>query len=899
MKSKKNVLLSAIIVCFIFFVSVSVIYAVVTVISGKAKVMNTGNTYLDFTHYNANVSMDQSTGILSGYAFLKDLGWVAMGTTDNVSGPVTVNLTTGAVTGIAKVLNTGNTINFSASSSNVTFNSSTNQFSGYVFSTDVGWINFSDTGVILGEGGYEDVGYATAAATFNSIGIYWNPPSATSSATATMEFKESGASTWNEGYPLWYSAASNQYRGSAVHLKSGTTYDIHVKLTEIKEEATFSVTTWNENFPIAQTVYLPENSSSTLTISQSGTANGYILYTHSPGQTATIDVANAQRNDIVIDAAYVILRDVTLKGAQRDAIHIYPTSSHDVVIENNDISGWGNIKYTDTGFGEDSEAAIRANTSPNVSRVIIQRNIIHDPRPDTNSWGETRPDVASSSAGTHPTGPQAVYLYQSGGNHVIRYNTIYSTNEHRFNDCIGGGANSSDQGFPNKDTDIYGNYISHCWDNGIEAEGGNQNIRIWGNYIDETYRALANRDTRIGPLYVWRNISNKSRKYPEEQYTWSQDPHGSLSKAGGETVPEHGVFYFHNTALQPVTGQSFTGGIATGLDGPMQDTTTRNNILHTYCTSSGCDGIKLTGGATTNSFDYDLFNKNVSISGAESHGINGTPIYTSAYGFNYSNYQGNFELDNSSPGYDDGVIIANFNSHLYKGAAPDIGAQEAGMPPMQFGVNAYLSGDPYTVGYVAPTNSSSSSSNSDSSTEVQKECTSIAPDGRPDLFQIDRQGKTATLYFTPVQAGTNKYFISYGDGTRTDQYGTSFSNTESGVVKFVISDLTPGNKYSFKVSAGYDCAIGPESNIMSVSGIKNNGVRVSFYKNKTSSQRNSVPASRSVVKQVENENSVVEEPTALPIHKATPKPTTQVSVPNAGNGPESLWSKFLRFIRLR
>lgn len=123
-------------------------YAAAVSITGKAKVLNTNNSYLDFTNYNSNVTVNDGTGNFSGYAFLEDFGWVAFGTTDNSLGPVNLNLTTGAVTGKAKVLNTGNSyLDFTNYSSNVTVALATGVFSGYVFSEDAGWINFSDTGV--------------------------------------------------------------------------------------------------------------------------------------------------------------------------------------------------------------------------------------------------------------------------------------------------------------------------------------------------------------------------------------------------------------------------------------------------------------------------------------------------------------------------------------------------------------------------------------------------------------------------------------------------------------------------------------------------------------------------------------------------------------------------------
>jgi hypothetical protein len=92
-----------------------------------------------------------------------------------------------------------------------------------------------------------------------------------------------------------------------------------------------------------------------------------------------------------------------------------------------------------------------------------------------------------------------------------------------------------------------------------------------------------------------------------------------------------------------------------------------------------------------NDFDYDLYNGEVIINGSldmgsdrihERNGIRARPIY------NPRNGAGEFYLDSSSPGYDAGVRLPNFNDG-YTGGGPDMGAHEAGTAPMEFGVDAY------------------------------------------------------------------------------------------------------------------------------------------------------------------------------------------------------------------
>lgn len=58
--------------------------------------------------------------------------------------------------------------------------------------------------------------------------------------------------------------------------------------------------------------------------------------------------------------------------------------------------------------------------------VVIQRCRMHHPTWDTNSWADKHGDT------THPQGPQTVYFRQSEGNHVIRYNEVWSDKDHYF-----------------------------------------------------------------------------------------------------------------------------------------------------------------------------------------------------------------------------------------------------------------------------------------------------------------------------------------------------------------------------------------------------------------------------------------------------------------------------------
>src|SRR3954464_6400991 len=515
-----------------------------------------------------------------------------------------------------------------------------------------------------------------AAPTFESIGLYWAPGANPGAAGCQVQYRKAGDTAWKQGLALWYDSRNAECRGSLVQLAPGTSYEVQFGLPGQAFSWQLTSTTWSDpaGWPIAKVVVVPSGTQ-TVNITEGGTSNGYVLYKAADGGSI-IDVANAADYAITISAPYVIVRNFALKGARVDGVRLL-AGARDVVIEDNDISNWGSYRATLANgqqVGNDYQAAIRCESVSTLERVVIQRNRIHDPRYGANSW----------SYG-HPMGPQGITFNYCGGNNVIRYNEITGADGHYYNDGIGGSDNISATGFPNYDSDIYGNVIQNTWDDAIEAEGGNRNVRIWGNYMDQTTTGVASAVTHWGPVYIFRNVYNRSRQLSEVPP--DSDDRNNFAKSGTDRKYGDGRRYvLHNTLLQADNaGTTYPLGAGGGVAGtggdPLTNTVTRNNILHIWkAWWSSIDD----GGGRGNDLDYDLANGNITAyRGAEPHGIVGTPIYASGNGWP-SFAAGMYQLDPASPGYGTAARIANFNDGY---AAPDIGAHQSGTAAMCFGVS--------------------------------------------------------------------------------------------------------------------------------------------------------------------------------------------------------------------
>ena len=397
---------------------------------------------------------------------------------------------------------------------------------------------------------------ARAVPTFESIGLYFKPAADPGPGGCGVRVRKSGERDWREGLPLWFDRRDVECRGSLVHLSPGTLYEVAL------DEARIKVRTWDEDFPVAETVTLPRTMRQTLVISKGGRPGGYVLYKAHPEGT-TIDVEDGAASNVVIAAPFVILRGAVLRGAQRDAIDL---RASDVVIEGNDISGWGRYRATNSAgwkVGMDMDSGIRANClrdRPKIERVVIQKNRIRDPRYGANSW-----------SWGHPAGPQAISFSDCGGNHVIRRNEITSDDPKRyFNDAIGGEDNFSALGFPNRDSDISDNVIRGAWDDGIEAEGANMNVRIWGNSIERTAIGIATAATHHGPVYIFRNEHRGSRRLSEKPP--EADDRGPMIKAGdGDRYGGGRRYVFDNR------GYDVAHGISGSTKQPLTNTVSRNN----------------------------------------------------------------------------------------------------------------------------------------------------------------------------------------------------------------------------------------------------------------------------------------------------------------------------------
>ncbi len=110
-------------------------------VRGYATVLNTGEKIYFDPSYGSDVTIDNFSRQMAGYGWSEDIGWVNFGGgAPNPQGPVTAGVT-GVLSGKAAVTNTDSYISFNDSGAYVII--ANEVFSGYAWSVDLGWVDFS------------------------------------------------------------------------------------------------------------------------------------------------------------------------------------------------------------------------------------------------------------------------------------------------------------------------------------------------------------------------------------------------------------------------------------------------------------------------------------------------------------------------------------------------------------------------------------------------------------------------------------------------------------------------------------------------------------------------------------------------------------------------------------
>ena len=450
--------------------------------------------------------------------------------------------------------------------------------------------------------GFED----TATPLINSIGlvIYGQDEE----STANVKFRAEDDTYWREGLDLAWEPIYGSFAGSIVYLEANTTYHIEVTITDIYGDIVehfFQTTTKPNTPPIDpnKVYYLSEIYSGGQldleALNIEGSANGYAKII---GDGPIIEAGSDALAAVNIgNNSYVMLENLTVKGGQRYGI--FAQKAHHIWIKGCNVSEYGReavdirngVAYSSTT----NNSPINYDSGIYLERsgiAVIEECEVHSPNLGANSW-----------AVGHPKGANAlqVWAYHDSdayrGEFIVRNNRFYGAPTHRFNDVIEGRKNFERRGGFVKNSAIYGNYLAYANDDLIEIDGGQQNVLVYDNEMEQGYAGISIAPNTLGPSYIFNNYIHNLGDETGKEWT-AIKAGGLISKPAGRT------FVFEN-----IIDVERNGIAASRVDNDSTFwVTTQNNIIFTKNTGYSVgycifDKEKYLGSTSTNDL---CFNEN-------------------------------------------------------------------------------------------------------------------------------------------------------------------------------------------------------------------------------------------------------------------------------------------------
>ena len=348
--------------------------------------------------------------------------------------------------------------------------------------------------------------------TYVSCSMYWGVKGEVEGIA--LEYRVAGAKEWQTAEkPVYFDDAEN-YRGSIFNLKEDTVYEARIAVGD-KIRASGKFRTWRSDVPIARTVVLdPKTARYPIVISDHGTPNGWVRYTAMPGTVLGSDAVRDSSLIVVRNAENVIIEGITMQGGGGNRNSpVFIEKSKGVRVRNCEIFGFGSAGqpvFTEKGGGcffenssgfDDSNPGRKINWHagimlyPETEEITIERCYIHDPRGHSNAWYYS-----------HPAGMEGIFVYRANGSIVLRWNDIVGSDLHRWNDAIEGAENFSASGGFNRDSDIYGNFCIYSNDDGVELDGGQQNVRCFRNRFESSLTGISIQGCMVSPVYLYENF---------------------------------------------------------------------------------------------------------------------------------------------------------------------------------------------------------------------------------------------------------------------------------------------------------------------------------------------------------------------------------------------------------
>ena len=512
-------------------------------------------------------------------------------------------------------------------------------------------------------------------------------------AKVTVRYRVSGTGTFRDAMPLYRvhpevvagDSPGEQFAGSVFDLLPATSYDLELHVVDpdgldtttmlqattrgvpkdpmvAKGKMVTDATTLKQALAGAVAgdviTLAPGTYAGQFSISASGTASDPIVIRGASQSAVVLDGQGCTGCNVVeIYGSYVHVEDLTIKSAER-AIRFQGAGTQGNVVRR--------VHATDVTLAIGSKA--------DQLDYYLCDNVFEG----RLAWPLTYGDDGAAHASD-----DGIVIQGSG--HVVCHNVISG-----FADAL------QNAGHAARALDFYGNDVLWTYDDGIELDESEGNVRCFRNRFSNTYDTLSYQPVFGGPAYTFRNVivnvANEGMK---------------LHALGGNPPQQPvGVYVFHNTFVRPyhaiqvstpdavhyysvennlfVTSAAPTNGVTVAWDTPIDSATGLIDYNGYFPEGMFELGYGATGAT------YPSFAAVQAAGKYEKHGVLlGGAIFASGLAATSDHKAlvapANAALASGSGAIDKGVVLPNLNDG-FTGAAPDLGALELGCPAPIFGV---------------------------------------------------------------------------------------------------------------------------------------------------------------------------------------------------------------------
>lgn len=531
-------------------------------------------------------------------------------------------------------------------------------------------------------------------------------------ATATIEYRQAGTSTWFDGLPLLrvrpeltsgetppgtygLPVPDTQFAGSLFGLAPATDYDVRLSVSD--PDGGDRV----QNVAVSTRAMPVDDPTSPRVVAVASLAELYAaIGTAQAGDVIEL-AAGTYAGPVTIDVDGTVDNPIIIRGASADTVTIDATGSTYGVTLSGEHNYLEDVTVTGSQWGARSSntvgTVIRYSRFIDVARGIFAKSgsnlgfyICDNVLEGTHSW----PTIDNTTWDDEG-------ITVSGQGHTICHNTLSG-----FGDALGLAKSTS---IPNIAIDFYGNDVKWTGDDGMELDFAHRNVRAFDNRITNVSMGVSLQPVWGGPVYIFRNVF---LNIASSAYKLNNDPNG--------------FYIYHNTSARTLGAGNWGAWAWTSLGYTQSDGDPayagnfemKNNILvgqsgPAFVTTELIRAeIDSNGWLPDGPFRFfdTTFSDLADVQGGSAYEASGRILDSQTFTVplvlpaDYMTFWADTDvsLAPASLAVDAAVPLPNINDG-YAGSAPDLGALEAGQASPEYGARSRPA-PPDTLPPAPPTN---------------------------------------------------------------------------------------------------------------------------------------------------------------------------------------------------